>query len=173
MSVLFAVQMCLRWMHIFGSTLLAGGILYQCLAIPADLGRAEGDSVPRTGELAEKIAARWRLLVMLSIAMLLISGLANSFLILSRSRFAPTFPANAYHALLGIKFLLAMSVFYLSSRLAGRRRVKSPRKSLVFNALLASLVILLAGMMKLADRQTKVPAAGSPTLSAVSDSTHG
>jgi hypothetical protein len=168
MSVLLAIQICLRWMHIFGSTILVGGILYQCLAVPAVAEAVGRDGTSGSGSLAEKGVAKWRVLVMISITMLLISGFANSFLILSRSRLATTFPATAYHELLGIKFMLAMCVFYLSSRLAGRRLVKSPRKGLVLNALLASLVVLLAGMMKLADRQVKAPAAPGQAPSVVS-----
>ncbi len=167
MNVLLVVQLCLRWMHIFGSTILVGGILYQCFAVPGAAAAADRDGRSGFGGSEVRGVAKWRLLVMISITMLLISGFANSFLILSRSRFAPAFPATAYHELLGIKFLLAMCVFYLSSRLAGRRPVKSPGKSLILNALLASLVVLLAGMMKLADRQANSPAAPGQPPSAV------
>lgn len=168
MDLTFAVLLLFRWIHVFGAIILVGGLIFQyCVLRPA---RSESSAAP-PDEAAVRARARWRTLVMLSIAMLLISGFVNLFLILARYKLSDTFPGSAYHATFGVKFLLALAMFFFSSRLVGRsvgaerfRQREGFWSS--FNLVLAVLVVCLAGLMKLADRQPKQPSPGPATSKA-------
>lgn len=152
------VDLLLRWIHIFGGTILVGGAIYQCCVATLDEG---GTS---SGEPGGRSAsrARWAKLVMWSSAMLLISGLVNFFLIMQRYQILDVhFPGRAgYQMVFGIKFLVAFAVFFVSAVLAGRsglavRWRQNERFWLKLNVALAIVVVLLAGMLKVAAREPK------------------
>ena len=88
---------------------------------------------------------------MLAILLLLVSGLIN-FIRINR-----TLPADAnkmlYHSLFGIKFLLALVVFFLASALSGRstafQKLRANSKTwLGVTSTLVVAIILISGVMR-------------------------
>jgi len=159
------LDLLLRWIHIFGGTILVGGAIYQCCVARLDDGAAS------SGKSEERSASRsrWAKLVMWSSATLLISGLVNFFLIMQRYEILDVnFPGRAgYQMVFGIKFLIAFAVFFLSAVLAGRSSlaVRLRQKEgfwLKVNLALAVVVVLLAGMLKVASREPKPETAERP-----------
>ena len=77
--------------------------------------------------LHEQVRSRWAKLVMASIGFLLITGLINIYVFLRDSK-TPAWEdwhksySGLYNAVFGVKFLLAMAIFFIASALAGRRR---------------------------------------------------
>ena len=164
---MYVFDLVLRWMHIFGAIILLGGTFFMRFAyVPAVATLT--DDVRQT--LLPIVRRRWAVWVMIAIAMLLISGLINMV------RYPTIYELPAYyHALLGIKFLLALVIFYIASKLMGRSQSADRfRESMDFwlnvNLVLAILVVGMAGVMRFAPREEKdtgnsVPA---PTVSQLS-----
>ncbi len=157
------VALASRWVHIVFAMTLVGGILFMRMALlPA---RRQAGAIP--DQLQQAIRARWSRLVMLSALMLIISGVYNLTVILGSSRLPPS-----YHALLGIKLLFALAIFFLSSILAGRtsaakRWQQKESLWLTVNLLLALALVALAGAMKQSQRQPKEDAASQTTAAAL------
>ena len=146
-------NLILRWMHIFGAIILLGGTFFMRLAyIPAVA--ILTDDVRQT--LQPAVRRRWAVWVMIAITMLLVSGIINTILYAQQY----DFPGGYYHALLGIKFLLALVIFYIASKLMGRSQsAERFRESTQFwlnvNLTLAILVVGMAGVMRFAERVDK------------------
>lgn len=143
------LNVLLRWLHIIAAVLLAGGAVFWCCVLrPAT---SELDE-PTAAGLRQKVAARFSKIVMLSILLLLVSGLIN-FININRS-----LPADAnkmlYHSLFGIKFLLALVVFFLASALSGKsaafEKLRANAKTwLSVTSTLAVAIILISGVMRI------------------------
>ena len=118
------MSLLLRWAHIVGAVLAIGGLAFARFGLLPAL--ADFDEETRA-RIHESIRRRWLPLVILSITLLLVSGLAN-FLLFNRLvkeqgwAGGTWMQQTSYHALFGVKFLLAMGVFYFSSGLMGRSR---------------------------------------------------
>lgn len=129
-----------RWLHITAAVTAGGGALFMKLALhPAtEVLPAESRTI-----LREAVRSRWSKVVMISIAVLLATGLFNFFTIMKSYELKGT----PYHAIFGTKALLAIAIFGLASVLVGRSDLA---KRLRENAgrwltiLVAMLVVLLA-----------------------------
>lgn len=116
------ILLLLRWAHIVGAVLAIGGLAFARFGLLPAL--ADFDEETRA-RIHESIRRRWLPFVILSITLLLVSGLAN-FLLFNRLvkeqgwAGGTWMQQTSYHALFGVKFLLAMGVFYFSSGLMGR-----------------------------------------------------
>src|SRR5688572_9844063 len=98
-----------RWVHVIAAIALLGGSLFmRTVLMPSarQLPDAEHEA------LRERMMARWKRIVMIGIALLLLSGLYN-YLTSGRS-------GGLYHGLMGTKILIALAVFFLASALTGR-----------------------------------------------------
>jgi hypothetical protein len=117
-----AVLLLLRWAHILGAVLTVGGLFFARFAfLPAV---AEADEATRE-KLHEAVRRRWLPWVIGGITLLLVSGLANFLLFNSTVKSqgwadGQWMRQTNYHAIFGVKFLLALGVFYLASGLVGR-----------------------------------------------------
>ena len=141
MAVLF------RWLHVLAAILAVGAVLYQRIAVLPAI--AECLDAASQAKVRDRLAARWRVPLMVAIAALLGSGLYNFVTVsLPKARSAPS-----YHMLFGIKFVLALVVFFLASALVGR----SPRFAAMradgrkwagVTAVLAVAIVLLSGILK-------------------------
>jgi len=103
----------LRWIHIVPAVVAGGATIFVRLALLPAL-----STLPEAERLRvkEAIDRRWRVVVMVCISLLLVSGLTNFVLYQ-----APAHKGQAlYHGLFGVKFLAAMVVFFLASALTGR-----------------------------------------------------
>ena len=110
-----ALHVLMFWLHISGVAALIGGILYA-RAVLAPASQPLGPEAQRG--LAERTAVRFRPLVYSSIAALIVSGL---YRIISTPGHSPR-----YHALLGVKLLLAAHVFAVSALIVKK---DSPRRT--------------------------------------------
>jgi len=143
--------------HVLAAVVLVGGVFYQrFVLLPIELAATE--PVP-TVTAARK---RWAMWVGMAAFFLLASGLYSIFNVV-RSYEVPKY----YHPLFGIKFLLAMAVFFLSSILAGRTEAAErfrQRQSLwmTLNVLAAIGIVILAGILSGAEKQPKNAAEPAP-----------
>jgi uncharacterized membrane protein len=151
-----------RWFHIWFAAVVLGGTVFQWFA----LGPAVKDLTEQQKPLfREWINARWRLVVMVSSLILLVTGLYN-YLVVMR----PAHKGDGiYHMLMGIKILLAFVVFFFSAVLAGRspKFEKMRRRSGMWNLVLIGLltaIVAIGGYLKVAHPPARVvePPAAAP-----------
>src|SRR3954464_2838898 len=102
-----------RWLHVGTAIVLLGGSVFlRFVALPA----AERLTSEASETLRERVRATWKLFVHAGVALLLVSGLYNYLAVL-----APKHQGDGlYHALMGIKILVALAVFFLVEVLVGR-----------------------------------------------------
>lgn len=152
-----------RWLHVLAAMAAVGGTLFMRLAM-----------LPATAQLSpdakeaflQAVRSRWAKVVMTAILLLLVSGLYNI------SRKEVTYQVSPlYHALFGIKFLLALGIFFLASALVGRSEAFAAirgqaAKWLVVNLLLAVLVVCISGVLRQIELQRKPAVPGATKASA-------
>ena len=167
------LELILRWIHIVGAIMLVGGTIYlRCIYVPARL--LVGELSEAHLELQRKL---WSRMVMIASAQLLISGIVNVILTVQKFDFDKSeFPGNAYHPLLGVKFLLALVIFFLAAALAGRsglaQKLRQKEKMwLTVNMVLAIVVVCIAGVMRLAPRSPKPATSLHPVQQSVEETT--
>ena len=136
----------LRWVHILAAILAVGGMIFMRMVLmPA---AHEALTEEQHVALRERVMARWRRLVALSIGLLLLTGFYNFMTVsIPKAREVPS-----YHLLFAVKFILALVVFFLGSVLAGRSATFAPvraraRTWLTLNIVLALAVVLIAGIL--------------------------
>ena len=150
-----ALLLLLRWMHIFGVVLLVGGLCFTRFALLPALADTEEDSREK---LQESIRRKWLPWVIIGITLLLVSGLANFLLFNSTVKAqgwggGEWMKQTSYHAIFGVKFLLALVVFYFASGLVGRGSgtawIRSDRARWLGVTLgLAVAIIILSGWLR-------------------------
>jgi uncharacterized membrane protein len=136
----------LRWMHIVPAVVAGGAAVFGRFALlPALQTLPEAERM----RLKETIDRRWRIVVMMCITLLLVSGLANFVLYQ-----APAHKGQAlYHALFGIKFMAALGVFFLASALSGRSaalaRIRANARFWAgVTAFLVLAILLISGVLR-------------------------
>jgi hypothetical protein len=129
-----------RWLHVATAIVVLGGTIFlRFVLMPA------AEPLPETEHnlLRERLIARWRKVVMAGIGLFLLTGFYN-YLGVAR---ATHHGDKAYHALMGIKIVLAFGVFFLASVLVGRSPKFEPlrrnRKRWLGLLVVAALVIVL------------------------------
>ena len=106
MDMIDVLNVTMRWLHISSMTVLVGGLLFLWI------GFGQGDSAA-----SDRAAASYRPLFLLSALLVLISGIYN---FLHKTGLTP-----AYHAVIGIKFLLVLHVLaagYFATRTSNPKR---------------------------------------------------
>jgi uncharacterized membrane protein len=154
-----ALEMISRWLHILGAITLAGSAIFMRFALHPALAEAPADW---QAQLKDGVRRRWLLFVHSSIAIVLLTGLFNFY-----CRFAEVKPMP-YHAIFGLKFLLAMVVFFIASALVGRSKGLQPMRDnaafyLNINVVLAIVLVGLGGLMRYAPEKPRPAAAQSPS----------
>lgn len=114
--------LALRWAHVLGAVIAMGGLVFARFALLPAISELDASTRDRVHDAVRR---KWLPFVIAAITVLLASGLANFLLFNSRVKAegwgeGRWMAANAYHALFGVKFLLAMAAFYLASGLVGR-----------------------------------------------------
>lgn len=157
----------LRWAHILGAITLMGGAIFMRFAlVPAAKTLADDAHA----QLRAEVRKRWSKVVMLAIAVLLISGLVNFVLLTQQYKLE-----KPYHMFFGIKFLLALPIFYIASLLTGRSAAADRMRQnatlwLNVNLVLATAVVCIGGFLKSVDRTPK-PVSDSVSLSSTESAT--
>ena len=150
-----ALLLLLRWMHIFGVVLLGGGLCFSRFALLPALADTEEDSREK---FQERIRRKWLPWVIIAITLLLVSGLANFLLFNSAVKSqgwgdGEWMKQTSYHTIFGVKFLLALIVFYFASGLVGRGSgtawIRSDRARWLGVTLgIAVAIIILSGWLR-------------------------
>lgn len=112
----YLLMLLSRYFHILSATLAIGVPIYVRLVLMPSL--LSLDETNR-GKFRDALASRWRPIVGILIAAFLLTGLYN-FLVVARWRTLAPDNIPQYHMLFGLKFCLALAMFFLSSALAGR-----------------------------------------------------
>jgi uncharacterized membrane protein len=159
---LLILLLVLRYMHILGAIMLMGGTIFMRFALAPTVLTLEGST---RAEFHERVRSRWSKFVMLASGLLLVSGLANMLIYSKMFHFEmqpdPLFDLK-YPMLVGIKFILALPIFFFASLLAGRSETakKFQAKTTFWmnvNLALALLMVLIGGLLKFVDREYKKP----------------
>ena len=112
-----------RVLHILASITIVGGTFYlRFVFVPATKDLTQDEIA---GQLA-RMRPRWSPLVAASAALLLVSGFYNFFVAIQSYELP-----KHYHPMFGVKFLLALFIFFVASALAGADRVggETPRSA--------------------------------------------
>ena len=133
----------LRVLHISSAVILVGGIFYQ-RTILAGSGEQSGTEEQRS------LWGRW---VGVATFLLLGTGLYNFITMVQQAKAAGNPLPSTYHALFGIKFLLALVVMFLAAILAGKtetaEKFRQNQRKWLNVAWMASLaIIVLAAVLR-------------------------
>ncbi len=148
MDLTTLINVLFRWIHIGAAIMMLGGSLYVRFILMPSAAQLEEAA---QNQLRQQIQQRWKKVVMIGILLLLVSGFYN-YLQVS----APAHEGQGkYHMLMGMKILLALGVFFFASVLTGRSATfesmrQQPKKWLTLTILLASAVVAIAGLLKVA-----------------------
>ena len=139
-----------RWLHILPAIAAVGGTMFMRFAL---LPSVQGLPDETRRGLHEAVRSRWAKVVMASIALLLLSGLYNIAIIESQKK-VPEDEQGMYRALFGIKFLLALVIFFIASALVGRSQAfdkirQNARFWLTLNLVLAVILVCISGALRL------------------------
>lgn len=155
------LQLILRWLHVGPAIVLVGGTFFMLFVLhPASSVLADD----QRQSLRAAVIKRWKMVVHVGVLLFLISGFYNYIVVM-----APQHKGDGlYHALMGVKMLLAMSVFLIAELLVGRSslaeklRQQLP-KFLTLSLTLAVSVIMISGFLKTRGVATK-PTTTPPTI---------
>ena len=141
------LPLVMRWLHILAAITAVGGSLFMWLVLIPSAGRALDDAAHT--HLRQEIRARWQRIVHTCILLFLVSGFYNYFAVTRHLHDGQAL----YHALFGVKFLLALGVFALALLLTSSRSATASiraRNRLWLGVLLvlAVAVVLMSGYMR-------------------------
>ena len=148
------IQIISRWTHIGTAIVLVGGTCFlRFVLAPAAAQLPEAEHV----KLKELVMNRWKKFVHIGIALFIVSGFYN-FLVVQIPKHRGQ--GGAYHALMGVKILLAFAIFFFASALVGRSKsFDGMRKNAKFWQL---VIILLAAAIVAISGYAKVALPGNP-----------
>jgi uncharacterized membrane protein len=148
------ILLVLRYMHILGAIMLMGGAVFARFAVVPTLKKLN----PVDQETVHsELRRRWSKFVHISSFFLLVSGIANLGIYGAKYEFT-TFPL--YNMVAGIKFLLALPIFFIAALLTGRGKLAQKIQAntkywLTVNLVLAVLMVLIGGGLRFAKRDLK------------------
>src|SRR5437762_1675581 len=154
---LFPWLLILRYMHILGAIALMGGTIFMRFALRPVVVQLPAET---KAMLHEEVRRRWARFVMLATLLILISGLTN-LMLTGRYVFEPVLGMpKGYQMLVGIKFLLALPIFFIAAILTGRTNMAKRMQANVefwmnLNLTLALAMVLMGGLLKFVQRQPK------------------
>jgi len=144
----------LRFLHLFAAFTAVGGLIFIRFALlPSmnELGTAERE------DIHSRVRPRWAKLVGIAIGFLLLSGLANYILFVRTFKTMDTawtdVYAMPYHMLFGIKFAVALVMFFFASALSGKaaglQKIRDNARFWInVNLLLAIVLVVVSGVMR-------------------------
>jgi uncharacterized membrane protein len=173
----------LRWLHLVAAMTLVGGTIFMRFGLAPSFGVLSDE---HRRALHEQVRSRWSKLVMASITFLLISGFVNYVIFYQTIQTAAwdqwrhSFNA-VYQAVFGVKFLLAMAIFFIASAASGRseslRQFRQNAKLwLTVNVVFAISVVALSGILRLTHIGPTLADGGEPqkpAATAPAGDTHG
>ena len=162
-SLAVAVALMSRWLHLLAAITAVGGTIFIRFALQPTLATLPDE---QRRSLHESLLARWSKVVMASIFFLLASGIYNFIVIngnLKTGNQAMQDLRPMYHALFGVKFVLALGIFFIASALVGRSpafaKVRANAKLwATVNISLAVVLVCLSGFMRVSRDSAAAPA---------------
>ncbi|MBI1826634.1 MAG: hypothetical protein HY287_13410 [Planctomycetes bacterium] len=135
-----------RWIHILSAITAVGGAAYVRFALlPAATSTLNDDVHER---LREAIRLRWMKILHACIALLLITGGLNFWILAVPPKIHPL----PYHPIFGVKLLAAIAVFWIAIGLSSRSQAfakmhASRKKWLNILLTLAAAIVLISGIL--------------------------
>jgi len=155
-SLSMILGLVFRWMHILAAITAVGGTIFIRFALLPCM--AEMPEEQRKS-LHQALRSRWSRAVMLSIAFLLISGFYNFIYVIIPALRVEGTAVQAikpfYHGVFGVKFLLAIGIFFIASAMVGRSSAfekirANARRWATVNVVLAVILVCLSGFLRVA-----------------------
>jgi uncharacterized membrane protein len=140
-----------RILHVGTVIALVGGTFFmRFVLIPAATAELADDVHAR---LRAAVIGKWKKFVHGGIGLILLTGLYNYYLVITSGKHTGD---SIYHALLGIKMLLAIVLFVLASALVGRSAIfeqfrKDSRRWLLVSLTIAATIVAISGFLKIRD----------------------
>jgi len=134
------VDLLFRWAHLGAATVLIGGAVFSRFILMPAASELPDD---QHQALKERLRVRWAKFVHSGIGLLILSGFYNFFTQMKGHK-----GQMEYHALIGVKMLLAFAAFYLASVLVGRspRSARYRENARKWLGVLIALTALTAGL---------------------------
>lgn len=145
-----------RFVHVATAIVLVGGTIFMRFVLMPAASKLPPDS---HDTLRAALGAIWKRFVHVGIVLFLVTGFYNYLVVMRPSHEGD----GLYHALMGIKILLALVVFFLASVLVGRaaafEKMRQNRK-LWFGViiLLAAVIVAISGFVKVRGPKERSPA---------------
>jgi uncharacterized membrane protein len=135
------VDIISRWLHIAAAAVAVGGLVYARFVVFPSLQLLSEDT---RAMLSAQFSARLKPIALSAVAALFLSGVYNLYRVLERGIVDST-----YHAVFGLKFLLALHLFamlfLLSAPPSGDAARDARRPRLMLGAVISGLLILALG----------------------------
>ncbi len=138
-----------RWLHLLSAITAVGGTIFLRMALVPSVAVL---SQEQHQALHEQVRSRWVKFVMAAIAFLIVSGLYNFITKVKSHTIVPDYNW-LYQMLFGVKFILALIIFFLASALTGRSpafaKIRQNAKLwLSVNMALAIIVVCISGVLR-------------------------
>lgn len=135
-----------RWLHIASVLTVVGGSIFICLVLYPAIRTALDDTVRES--LRAQVLRRWARVVHVAITLIIISGIYNTVVVFPQHPGQPL-----YHALYGVKVILALVVFFIATAVLGRSPAfaslrRRGRLWITLNVVLALIVVLISNVLK-------------------------
>lgn len=145
-----AIALIMRWVHIFTAIVVVGGVLFYLLIyLPA---ARKALSEEERAKLWEPLMRRWKMFIHPPIILFLVSGF-YTYLFVTRFDHEGQ---GIYHALFGMKFMLALGVFALgiivTSTMSWSEKIRDKRWAWSLLLLMSCAVVMIAGYMRVMPR---------------------
>ena len=136
----------LRWAHIAGAILAAGGAAFIAFVMLPSMACLDEEG---RRNLHEQVRRRFSKIYSFAILLLLVSGIYNYVF----KEMAAHKGQSLYHALMGVKILLAMVVFFLGSVLLGQspafEGLRAKRKLYIrLNLFLIAIIVAIGAILR-------------------------
>lgn len=163
----WALGMSFRVLHITGAAIIVGGMAFLLQAVVAPAGESAQSAFP----LPEASRAVWSRMVALATAVMIVSGFYNYYNIVTVNEKLP----GLYHALFGIKFLLALVVFFVAAATAGKSKLAAKMQANLNRWLACGLVaaigiFAIGATLRSFDKVPKADDKPNSTVAAISQS---
>ena len=164
-SALIIVPLVMRWLHLLAAITAVGGAIFALLALHPTVAAQLDSDAGKT--LLSGVRERWKKVLHVAIFVLIISGVYNV------SQTIGDRPP-VYHALFGVKFLIALVIFFLAMALTGRseatQKIRDNGNSwLKVVVLLGVTVVCISGYLKFVPPKSANPATSEPAATEPAD----
>ncbi len=135
-----------RWIHLSAVVVAIGGAVFMRFVLMPAAHAALSDDAKK--QLHPRLVGRWKHFVHVNVTLLFLTGAFNIYMAV-RDGVHPM----PYHAILTVKLILALTVFFLAIALTGtgpgfaKLRAQRAKWMTVF-VVLAAIIILLSGVLK-------------------------